>query len=154
MATCLVDWRSIQDDREKYAAYLCSREWAEKREAVRERAYGKCERCGILPMDACHHLTYERKYDESLDDLQAICNRCHRFVHGKDPSDPTQETWPLTVMRDELLCPTCEDDARVLFVTCYPRGTRISLECANGHKFYLLMATIKGSTQIGVTRTA
>lgn len=83
-----MDWRKIKDDREKYAAYLCSREWAEKREAVRERAGGKCERCRVLPMDACHHLTYARKYAEPLKDLQAICNPCHEFTHGKREFDP------------------------------------------------------------------
>lgn len=83
-----MDWRSIENDREKYAAYLCSREWAEKREAVRERADGKCERCKVLPMEACHHLTYARKYEEELSDLQAICNPCHEFTHGKDDFDP------------------------------------------------------------------
>jgi 5-methylcytosine-specific restriction endonuclease McrA len=68
----LTDWRTIADDKEKYQAYLCSREWAEKREAVRKRAGGKCERCSTLPMDAVHHLTYVRKYNEDLEDLQAI----------------------------------------------------------------------------------
>lgn len=82
------DWRSIEDDREKYAAYLCSREWAEKREAVRDRCGGKCERCGRLPMDHVHHLTYERKYREKLEDLQASCKYCHEFAHGKSDFDP------------------------------------------------------------------
>lgn len=83
-----MDWRRIENDKEKYSAYLCSREWAERREAVRERADGKCERCGLLPMDACHHLTYERKYSEDLSDLQGICNACHEFTHGKSNIDP------------------------------------------------------------------
>lgn len=84
----LADWRSITDDREKYQAYLCSREWADKREAVRHRAGDKCERCGVLPMAACHHLTYARKYNENTDDLQAICQPCHDFTHGKSVFDP------------------------------------------------------------------
>lgn len=84
------DWRSITDDKEKYQAYLCSREWSEKREAVRKRSNGTCERCRIFPMDACHHLTYARKYHEELSDLQAICNPCHNFVHGKSDCDPSE----------------------------------------------------------------
>jgi len=83
-----MNWRQIADEKEKYHAYLCSREWSEKREAVRDRADGRCERCEILPMDACHHLTYIRKYDERLEDLQAICNPCHEFTHGKSGFDP------------------------------------------------------------------
>ena len=82
------EWKTIANEKEKYAAYLCRREWAEKREAVRERAGGKCERCQVLPIDACHHLTYERKYKEKLEDLQAICTPCHQFTHGKDDFDP------------------------------------------------------------------
>jgi len=81
-------WQNITDEREKYAAYLCSREWAEKREAVRERAGNRCERCELLPMDACHHLTYERKYNENLEDLQSTCTPCHEFTHGKSSHDP------------------------------------------------------------------
>lgn len=86
----LTDWRTITDEKEKYQAYLCSREWAEKREAVRERAKGKCERCNFFPMEACHHLTYARKFDESLEDLASICNLCHSFTHGKGDLDPCQ----------------------------------------------------------------
>lgn len=91
MATALMDWRTITNDREKYSAYLCSREWCEKREAVRERSGGICERCCVRPMDACHHLTYERKYAERLEDLQAICTPCHEFTHGKINRDPAQD---------------------------------------------------------------
>ena len=77
------DWRDITNDKEKYQAYLCSREWAEKKEAVRERAGGRCERCFIMSLECVHHLTYARKYNEPLDDLQGICNGCHEFIHGK-----------------------------------------------------------------------
>lgn len=82
------EWRSITDERKKYKAYLCSREWAERREAVRERSGDICERCEVLPQDAVHHLTYENKYDEPLKDLQAICTPCHEFTHGKSEFDP------------------------------------------------------------------
>ena len=70
-------------EQERYQRYLCSREWSEKKEAVRRRSGGYCERCLVGPMDACHHLTYARKYNEDLADLQAICNGCHEFTHGK-----------------------------------------------------------------------
>jgi hypothetical protein len=78
----------LENDKEKYQAYLCSREWSEKREKVRKRAGGNCERCRVFPMDACHHLTYERKYNELLEDLQASCDFCHQFTHGKSDFDP------------------------------------------------------------------
>ena len=83
-----LDWRDIKDDKEKYQAYLCSREWFEKREAVLRHSKGLCERCRIHPADAVHHLTYARKYREDWGDLQAICNACHEFTHGKSDYDP------------------------------------------------------------------
>lgn len=100
----LQDWRSIADDREKYQAYLCSREWAEKKVAVHKRAGGKCERCRVLPIDAVHHLTYARKYNEQLEDLQAICQPCHDFTHGKEDFDPT---WDRGLLRFLVCCREC-----------------------------------------------
>jgi len=132
-------WQDIENEREKYAAYLCSREWCEKREQVRERASDKCERCFLLPMDSCHHLTYERKYNERLDDLQAICTGCHAFTHGKSDVDPTTFTSAIKTVQFDgafstcLLCPRCEtsmasgiadakvyevDDGLVVVMTC------------------------------------
>lgn len=83
-------WQDIENEKEKYAAYLCSREWAEKKEAVRERAGGRCERCKAFDMDACHHVSYARKYNELLEDLAANCNFCHAFTHNKSDFDPIQ----------------------------------------------------------------
>ncbi len=82
------DWKKITDEKKKYAAYLCSRDWGVLKEAVRERSGGICERCCVLPQDACHHLTYDRKYKEQLEDLQAICTPCHEFTHAKSAFDP------------------------------------------------------------------
>lgn len=72
----------------KYQRYLASRQWAVKREWVRRRAHGRCERCEMLPMVAVHYLTYEHIYDEPLEDLQAICEPCHLYASGKIPVDP------------------------------------------------------------------
>lgn len=88
------DWRNL-DEPEKYQAYLCSREWGLLKEAVRKRSGGKCERCKVLPMQATHHLTYERKYAEQLEDLAATCNACHDFTHGKSDFDPCDWNWLL-----------------------------------------------------------
>lgn len=81
-------WETLTNEREKYAAYLCSRQWNELREQVNHRSDGICERCGVNFADAVHHLTYIRKYREQLSDLQAICNACHEFTHGKSDFDP------------------------------------------------------------------
>jgi len=76
-------WMSIADEKEKYAAYLCSPEWGALREQVKARSCDTCELCLCNPMDAAHHKTYIRKYHENLDDLVAVCSRCHDVVHGK-----------------------------------------------------------------------
>jgi hypothetical protein len=39
-------------------------------------------------MSHVHHLTYERKYHERLEDLQGLCEGCHEFTHGKRNRDP------------------------------------------------------------------
>lgn len=120
----------VESDKEKYQKYLCSREWAEKREAVRERAGGRCERCRVLPMEACHHLTYARKYNEQLDDLQAICNACHDFTHGKSDFDPKNHSeWLNLVTKLEM--PTEEfmqDLGEILFIA---RGFPASMFAAH-----------------------
>lgn len=111
-----MDWRTISDDREKYSAYLCSREWWVKREAVKKRCNGICERCGRNQMDSCRHLTYERKYCEELTDLQGICKDCHEFTHGKNGFDPADFWLPLKIestplpgfpLTGVLVCPFC-----------------------------------------------
>lgn len=83
-----MDWKRMPEGKEKYAAYLCSREWSVLKEAVKERSGGVCERCTVNKMDHVHHLTYARKYGEQLNDLQACCKHCHEFIHGKSDVDP------------------------------------------------------------------
>ena len=83
--------RCAPAERDKYQSYLCSREWNVLKEAVHERAGGRCERCRIFPITAVHHLTYERKYHEELTDLQGSCEQCHKFTHGKSDFDPNAE---------------------------------------------------------------
>ena len=81
-------WQDMTEGKEKYAAYLCSREWSVLKEAVKHRSRGFCERCTVNPMDHVHHLTYKRKYAERLEDLQACCKQCHEFIHAKSERDP------------------------------------------------------------------
>lgn len=99
-----LSWQTITDDREKYKAYLCSREWALLRNAVRERCGGKCERCELNDMECVHHLTYARKYDEPIEDLAGWCNACHEFTHGKSDYDPAaQDTEGSWITKDHFL---------------------------------------------------
>jgi hypothetical protein len=97
------DWRTIEEDREKYKAYLCSREWAMLRNAVRARCGGMCERCKVNEMECVHHLTYARKYDEPIEDLVGWCNACHEFTHGKSDVDPAAYIPPEVFSRESVL---------------------------------------------------
>lgn len=97
-------WQDIADDREKYAAYLCSREWSILKEAVKKRSGGLCERCRVVPGSAVHHLTYIRQYHENLDDLQHICSTCHRFTHGKSDVDPSENRWWFFYVSECISC--------------------------------------------------
>lgn len=94
MATATISddgtWKTEADipEKERYGRYLASREWGLLREQIKQRSGGICERCGFNKSDAVHHLTYERKYKERLEDLQDICEGCHKFTHGKSDEDP------------------------------------------------------------------
>ncbi len=71
-----------------YKEYLASREWAERKEAVRERSRGLCERCGIAHYESTHHVTYKNIGNEPLEDLLAVCDPCHAFLSAKSADDP------------------------------------------------------------------
>jgi len=66
-----------------YTRYLMSEEWAEKREKALKRDGYCCTSCGDAATDV-HHLTYDRLYDEHIDDLTSLCRDCHSAIHGID----------------------------------------------------------------------
>lgn len=83
---------------DKYALYLRSPEWKEKKRLVRERSGGRCEnfvqigigerrfstRCN-RPAKVCQHLTYARFGHELLTDLRDDCESCDREYEGARP---------------------------------------------------------------------
>jgi len=92
------DWKTATNEREKYQLYLASREWAEKKEAVKKRSLCTCERCHNAPGEQVHHLTYAHKYAEPLDDLMHLCKPCHEFLSAKTNYDPKRVA-PLRLKR-------------------------------------------------------
>lgn len=66
-----------------YEDYLRSTEWQEKRISVMERAKGKCEVCETNEATDIHHNTYDRLGAELPEDLNAVCNFCHKVLHGR-----------------------------------------------------------------------
>jgi hypothetical protein len=79
----------------EYGRYLASREWALKKRDLRERSNAMCERCGRGPYQETHHLTYERIGHERLEDLQALCRRCHQFLSAVTDIDPLDTDAPV-----------------------------------------------------------
>lgn len=62
-----------------YRKYMQSEAWKEKRQAKLDACRGKCECEGGCTREATqvHHLHYDSLGNESLDDLQALCPKCH-----------------------------------------------------------------------------
>lgn len=80
----------MQRNHENYLAYLRSRDWAEKRYWVFRLRKFRCERCQETKNLEVHHKTYKNLYNEPMDDLELLCNPCHRFEHGLSDFDPTR----------------------------------------------------------------
>lgn len=72
-----------------HAEYLASREWAEKRSLVLDRANGHCEGCRKARAAEVHHLTYRNWGSEFLFELVALCNDCHERIHRLDDDRET-----------------------------------------------------------------
>ncbi len=71
-----------------YSEYLASPEWKEIRRLAVKRRQWTCERCGRRARSHdlnVHHLTYDRRGYEDLEDLLVLCEPCHAKEHGKAP---------------------------------------------------------------------
>jgi hypothetical protein len=72
-----------QEFRLMYEDYLRSDQWKQKRIQVLERAKGKCEVCKLSDATDIHHNTYDSFGEEPLGDLDAVCDFCHKVLHGR-----------------------------------------------------------------------
>jgi hypothetical protein len=120
----ILDWKSLPNGQEKRLAYMASREWALKREAVRQRSRGRCEHCRVAAATQTHHQTYRRLYAERLEDLLHVCEPCHLFLSGKGGKNPA-----VRISRPdpdvEELCPTGVHPA--VFIAIVHLGTHDGL---------------------------
>lgn len=82
-----------------------SKEWAERKRLVAERT-SICQRCGWQGATEVHHLTYERRGAEWLEDLQYLCRDCHALVGGYSQFDPCEISEGSMVLVCELLIDT------------------------------------------------
>lgn len=91
MIDCLAGWvagdedrsaRSLELHRMPYPDYLQTDEWKTLRKIVIRRAQMRCEWCGRRDQKwNVHHLTYERRGYERLEDLALLCETCHHNYH-------------------------------------------------------------------------
>lgn len=67
---------------EVWSEYMNSRKWEDLRRKALQRADYKCELCNS-PYKAVHHIRYPKKYrDDHVDNLLAVCAKCHARLHG------------------------------------------------------------------------
>ena len=66
----------------KYKEYLLSDKWKDKASLIKD-TFGECVVCGNKKNLDTHHKNYENIYNEKLDDLTCLCNKCHSKIHGK-----------------------------------------------------------------------
>lgn len=58
-----------------------------------DRADGICERCKEIPASHVHHKHYRTAGNEGMEDLEALCLRCH----GKEHPKATFLSYPMQV---------------------------------------------------------
>lgn len=78
----------IVSHKQSYDEYLASDWWQRRARAKRYSTGYRCEECGesdrVLHV---HHLTYARLGRERDEDLEVLCESCHRGKHGIDIQD-------------------------------------------------------------------
>lgn len=77
--------RAGREDAPAYLAYLNSPEWRKQRNRALKLADYKCARCGSKRRPHVHHLTYERLGKEWDQDLEVLCESCHKGEHLESP---------------------------------------------------------------------
>ncbi len=67
--------------------YLKSLHWSRLRFAKIKKTGRGCEKCGVSKKRGIyhvHHLVYRQIFDVTLDDLQVLCEKCHRGEHDNN----------------------------------------------------------------------
>ena len=75
---------NTEDNKERHRYYLRSKQWCDIAARIRSRDGFHCRQCNKFDRHLhVHHKTYERWGEESMDDLIAVCEKCHAWIHGK-----------------------------------------------------------------------
>lgn len=64
----------------QYHEYLKTDKWQRLAARAKKRSRGKCDICGVREDIEVHHLTYERIFQEKLEDLLVVCGGCHDLL--------------------------------------------------------------------------
>ena len=74
--------KEVQKTTKKYLKYLKSKKWATKKNIILAIKGHKCAICGDTENIDVHHLTYERIFNEDIEDLEPVCRKCHKKIHS------------------------------------------------------------------------
>ena len=91
---------------EEYKEYLQSSHWKELRKRILDRAGNCCERCGAMAEWGAlqiHHRTYARLWHECDNDVEALCEKCHKEAdeHRKNRVNDPVPKWADRVYGEE-----------------------------------------------------
>lgn len=65
----------------RYALYLRSWAWEQRRQGALRRAEYRCRTCPAVQRLHVHHVTYVRVGMEQIEDLRVLCSACHLAIH-------------------------------------------------------------------------
>jgi len=68
----------------RYKIYLQSDGWKDRANECKKLAKYKCDICGSVKDLEAHHKTYDNLYMELQEDLQCLCNECHKNTHKEN----------------------------------------------------------------------
>ena len=74
----------------KYNNYIQSKDWKAKRTEALNRDNNLCRVCGNKAEEV-HHITYENLFNEKLEDLLSVCQKCHIEIHQKIDKEYLEE---------------------------------------------------------------
>jgi len=67
----------------KYLEYINSSDWKELSRQTKANHHWKCNACGQGGILHCHHVTYNRLFNETSRDLMVLCATCHHAYHDQ-----------------------------------------------------------------------
>jgi hypothetical protein len=114
--------------------YLKSDHWRQIRVKALAASNFSCSGCGYKDMLQVHHLTYSNLGDESVEDLMALCSRCHGLAHDllkemKEKVDPA-------IQRRVM--------SHFLYYATIPKSSRKKgVKAKKNHKFNTLPSSVR-----------